>query len=234
MSHAATSSPLLSHQGPLHIGSVTLNARDMTALAAYYERAIGLQRIATSNDRITLGSGGVGYLHLLATPDAKPEPQGCAGLFHTAFLLPSRGDLGVWFKAAHGAQVRFDGASDHGVSDAFYLTDPEGNGIEVYADRPVSAWARPAGGRPFEVAMTTLPMDIAAVIKAGEAHAGQPQTNGRFPDEARIGHVHRGATARRSSRQAAITTTSQPTPGAARAPVSVRRASRVWRRWNSP
>jgi catechol 2,3-dioxygenase len=179
-------SPLQSHQGPVHIGSVTLRARDMAALAAYYERSIGLQRVAETAERITLGSGGIGYLHLLAAPDATPELPGSAGLFHTAFLLPSRAELGVWFKAAHERDVRFDGASDHGVSDAFYLTDPEGNGIEVYSDRPPATWKRPAGGQPFEVQMTTLPMDVAGVVAAG---AKLPARAG-FPDAAGIGHVH--------------------------------------------
>jgi catechol 2,3-dioxygenase len=181
-----STSPLQSHQAPVHIGSVTLRARNMAALAAYYESAIGLARMAETAERITLGSGGVGYLHLLAAPDATPEPRGSAGLFHTAFLLPSRAELGVWFKAAHGRDVRFDGASDHGVSDAFYLTDPEGNGIEVYADRPPEQWARPAGGESFEVQMTTLPMDVAAVVEAG----AKLPARAAFPDAAAIGHVH--------------------------------------------
>jgi catechol 2,3-dioxygenase len=181
-----STSPLQSHQGPVHIGSVTLRARNMPALAAYYERSIGLQRVAETDERITLGSGAVGYLHLLAAPDATPEPRGSAGLFHTAFLLPSRAELGVWFKAAHGRDVRFDGASDHGVSDAFYLTDPEGNGIEVYSDRPPEQWARPVGGKPFEVQMTTLPMDVAGVVAAG----AKLPVRAAFPDAAAIGHVH--------------------------------------------
>jgi catechol 2,3-dioxygenase len=182
-------SPLLSHQGPLHIASVSLRARNMDQLATYYERVIGLQRIASGPDRITLGSGGIGYLHLLAAVDALPEPPRSAGLFHTAFLLPSRAELGVWFKAARLRNVRFDGASDHGVSDAFYLTDPEGNGIEVYADRPMAAWSRPAGGRPYEVEMTTLPMDVAAVVAAADA-LGTTAASGGFPAQARVGHVH--------------------------------------------
>ncbi len=181
-----STSPLQSHQAPVHIGSVTLRARDMAALAAYYEQSIGLQRVSETADRITLGAGGVGYLHLLSAPDATPELQGSAGLFHTAFLLPSRAELGVWFKAAHERDVRFDGASDHGVSDAFYLTDPEGNGIEVYSDRPPESWKRPAGGKPYEVQMTTLAMDVAGVVAAG----AKLPARAAFPDAAAIGHVH--------------------------------------------
>jgi catechol 2,3-dioxygenase len=179
-------SPLQSHQAPVHIGSVTLRARNMAALAAFYESSIGLVRVTETADGITLGSGGVGYLHLLSTPDATPEPRGSAGLFHTAFLLPSRAELGVWFKAAHERDVQFDGASDHGVSDAFYLTDPEGNGIEVYSDRPPETWKRPAGGKPFEVQMTTLPMDVSGVVAAG----AKLPARAAFPDAAAIGHVH--------------------------------------------
>jgi catechol 2,3-dioxygenase len=206
-------SPLQSHQAPIHVAAVSLRVRDLAAVAAYYETAIGLERIAATADRITLGAGGVGFLHLLAAPAAKPEPRGSAGLFHTAFLLPSRAHLGAWFKAAHDRNVTFDGASDHGVSDAFYLTDPEGNGIEVYSDRPAASWGRPVGGKPFEVLMTTAPMDVAAVVaeatkltvaeatkltvaEATKSTVAEAVTLGaaaaaeRFPPDARIGHVH--------------------------------------------
>ncbi len=174
---------LLSHQAPLHIGAVTLAARDMAALALFYERIIGLERIVETHDCITLGSGGSGYLKLLATPQATPEPRHSAGLFHTAFLLPSRAELGAWFKMAQARGALFEGASDHLVSEAFYLSDPEGNGIEVYADRPRHLWQHDQYG----FAMATERMDVAAVLREGERITNR---NGRFPAETRIGHVH--------------------------------------------
>ena len=173
---------LESHKAPLHIGAVTLKAHDMPALARFYEAVIGLDVIAASAEKITLGSGGVGYLHLLAAPHAALAPRIAAGLFHTAFLLPSRAALGAWFKGARQRGAPITGASDHDVSEAFYLDDPEGNGIEVYADRPREQWRHEGD----EIYMTTSRMDVRAVVAAGDGLAGE----GCFPAESRIGHVH--------------------------------------------
>ncbi len=179
------STTLESHRAPIHIGSVTLRSRDMQGLAAFYEHKIGLDRLAGDAARISLGSGGDAYLHIEAAAHGAVEPEGAAGLFHTAFLLPDRASLGRWFMRAHALGVRFDGASDHAVSEAFYLSDPDGNGIEVYHDRPRDEWrAEPDGG----VRMTTAPMDIDGVLAAARATAGEG--DGRFPAETRIGHVH--------------------------------------------
>jgi catechol 2,3-dioxygenase len=180
----AMSDILESHNSPMHIGSVTLRARDMAGLAAFYESEIGLDRIAALPDRVSLGSGGVPYLHIDAAPDGEAERSGAAGLFHTAFLLPDRASLGRWFLRAHERGVPFEGASDHAVSEAFYLSDPEGNGIEVYVDRPRSRWEQEADGG---VRMTTLRMDVAAVVAEGrERGVG----DGRLPEASRIGPVH--------------------------------------------
>jgi catechol 2,3-dioxygenase len=177
-------STLESHRAPIHIGSVTLRSRDMDGLAAFYERRIGLDRLAADAARISLGSGGVAYLHIEAAARGTAEPEGAAGLFHTAFLLPDRASLGRWFAAAHARGVRFEGASDHAVSEAFYLSDPDGNGIEVYHDRPRDEWrAEPDGG----VRMTTAPMDVEGIVEAGRLAGGGA---GRFPADSRIGHVH--------------------------------------------
>jgi catechol 2,3-dioxygenase len=156
----------------------------MSGLAAFYEEKIGLARLAESEDRISLGAGEAAFLHIDSAPLGIPEPPEAAGLFHTAFLLPDRASLGRWFLRAQGLGVPFEGASDHGVSDAFYLSDPEGNGIEVYADHPRSSWVHDADGG---VSMKTAPMDVAAVVAEGRANGAG---DGRFPDDARIGHVH--------------------------------------------
>jgi catechol 2,3-dioxygenase len=175
---------LESHKTPLHIGAVTLRARDMAALAGWYEETLSLDRIAAAADRVSLGSGGVPYLHIDAAPDGTLAPDGAAGLFHTAFLLPDRASLGRWFLRTHGLGAAFEGASDHAVSEAFYLSDPEGNGIEVYHDRPRAQWRKEPDGDIF---MTTARMDVNAVVAEGrERGVGE----GRFPAQARIGHVH--------------------------------------------
>lgn len=173
---------ILSHQAPVHIGGVRLLARDAAALASYYEGVIGLERIAASGEAIELGAGGQVFLTILAAPKAMAENPRGAGLFHTAFLLPSRAALGAWFRAAEKRGARLDGASDHAVSEAFYLTDPEGNGIEVYADRPRETWQREGDG----FALTTMRMDLAGVLEAGQSLAAPD----KVPAETRIGHVH--------------------------------------------
>jgi catechol 2,3-dioxygenase len=178
------STSLESHKAPLHIGAVTLRARDMAALAAFYEERMGLDQISAAPERISLGSGGEAYLHIDNAPDATPEPRGAAGLFHTAFLLPDRASLGRWFMRGQSAGISFEGASDHAVSEAFYLTDPEGNGIEVYWDRPRTEWRKETDG---SVHMTTARMDVQAVVAEGQAIGSG---DGRFPAASRIGHVH--------------------------------------------
>jgi catechol 2,3-dioxygenase len=170
-------------RAPLLVASVALRARDMDALARFYETTMGLEWIAATPEAVTLGAGGEGFLRIEAAPDAPPAAPDEAGLFHTAFLLPSRADLGRWLGAALEAGVPLEGASDHAVSEALYLSDPEGNGIEIYADRARVDWPVRGG----EIAMTTARMDIAAVRAEG-ARAGAPAL--RFPAGARIGHVH--------------------------------------------
>jgi catechol 2,3-dioxygenase len=177
-------SALESHKAPLHIGAVTLRARDMVGLAAWHEATLGLDRIAVASDRISLGSGGVAYLHIDASPGGAPEPDGSAGLFHTAFLLPDRASLGRWFLRMRGLGAAFEGAADHAVSEAFYLSDPEGNGIEVYHDRPRAEWRKDGEGR---IIMTTVRMDMGAMAAEGQE---QGVGDGRFPTSSRIGHVH--------------------------------------------
>jgi catechol 2,3-dioxygenase len=174
---------LEARRAPLHVASVTLRARDMAALARFYETTMGLERIAATQEAVTLGAGGEGFLRIEAAPDAPAGGAGEAGLFHTAFLLPSRADLGRWLSAALEAGVPLEGASDHAVSEALYLSDPEGNGIEIYADRGRADWPVRGG----QIAMTTARMDTGAVRAEG-ARAGAPTL--RFPAGARIGHVH--------------------------------------------
>lgn len=97
-----------------------------------------------------------------SAPAAAPA---AAGLFHAALLLPSRAALGRWLRTAQKAGVDFTGFSDHGVSEALYLSDPDGNGLEFYADRPRELWPRADG----ELAMDTLPLDLVSLLAAGDA-----------------------------------------------------------------
>ena len=178
-------SEVIQHQSPAALlapGVVTLVVRDLETVARFYERTIGLQRMATERDAAYLGDGHT-VLIVLRQREVDLEPSGFAGLFHTAFLLPSRADLGQWLRRAVTSGVRLDGASDHKVSEALYLTDPEGNGIEIYADRPRAAWRWKYG----KVLMSTDPLDVEDLIRAGGPH-GLDVT--RVPSGTVVGHVH--------------------------------------------
>jgi len=166
---------------PLRIGAVALKARDLSRLTDFYTQAIGLHVIDRDSKTARLGAGGVPFFHLESAPTATPDDPRSAGLFHTAFLQPTRQDLARWLVHVARNRVQLTGASDHAVSEAIYLDDPEGNGIEVYRDRKPEEW-RWSGGR---IHMTTerLDLDNLAADTANASYAGAP-------DGLRIGHIH--------------------------------------------
>lgn len=157
---------------PVRIGMVRLAVRDPDAVAAFYQSVLGLERLAQTGGEITLGVAPTPLLELRGDPALRPQDPHQAGLFHTAFLLPTRADLARWLVHARQARVALQGASNHQVSEAIYLADPEGNGIEVYADRPLSHWHGPDG----HIRMRTDPLDLADLLSAAEgtAWAGFP------------------------------------------------------------
>ncbi|MBO9470888.1 VOC family protein [Endozoicomonas sp. G2_2] len=166
---------------PLSVADVTLVVRDLATVSRFYQQAIGLQPLATDRAEHVLGAGDQALLRLRADPGARRPGRRAAGLFHTAFLLPSRPDLGAWLRHTLAQKdARITGASDHAVSEALYLHDPEGNGIEVYVDRPREQWTRQGGW----VEMTTEPLDVDDLLgQARSAWRGAPAAT-------RIGHVH--------------------------------------------
>ncbi len=169
---------------PLQVAAVGLLVRDLDLVAAFYHDVIGLTVLSSDAGEVQLGAGGVALIHLLHRPAALADDPAGAGLFHTAFLLPSRADLGRWLVHLRAMGLGLDGAADHAVSEAVYLTDPEGNGVEVYADRPAAdwPWTDPAGPRQIELVNRRL--DLAALM----AEAGRPW--GGAPPDTRVGHVH--------------------------------------------
>lgn len=173
---------LESEQSPVFPRDATHVARDAPALARFYIETLGFERIAEANGIITLGAGGVGFLRLRHVPEARANNGRGSGLFHIAYLVPSRAELGRWFLAAHAAGAPFNGASDHAVSEAFYLTDPEGNGIEVYVDRKRAEWPREGEG----YAMDTGPMAVRDMAQKAAPGDETP----RLPAGTRIGHLH--------------------------------------------
>jgi catechol 2,3-dioxygenase len=165
------------------LGSVRLNAGDQQALADFYQRTVGL-RTLDRNGITALGTdGGRPIVELASAPDAPPRPAGTTGLFHLAILVPTRLELARALHRVSESGWRFTGASDHLVSEALYLRDPEGNGIEIYRDRPRSEW-RHAGG---EIEMDTLPLNLEGVLEE-LAHDDAP--DGGMAPGTRLGHVH--------------------------------------------
>jgi catechol 2,3-dioxygenase len=168
------------------IGAVSLTVSDLARSRAFYERVIGL----TAHER---PDGGIG-LGVTAPPDAPdlvriygdrsaPLPRRRAtGLFHLAILLPARGDLAQALRRLVRARWPLDGASDHLVSEALYLSDPDGNGIEIYRDRPRDQWRYVDGA----LQMATLPLDLDKVVASG----GTSEIDAGVPTETTIGHVH--------------------------------------------
>jgi catechol 2,3-dioxygenase len=166
---------------PMRIGTVGLKARDLSRLSDFYASAIGLQVIDRDSRTARLGAGGVTLLELEASPDAAPDDPRTAGLYHTAFLQPTRGDLARWLVHVARTRVPLSGASDHLVSEAIYLDDPEGNGIEVYRDRKPEEWRW--NGDRIQMATDRLDLDNLAADAGNAAYAGAP-------DGLRIGHIH--------------------------------------------
>ncbi len=135
-----SSIPTFANRTPLHIGAVGLKVRDIEGVTGFYRDVLGLAVLDRADERTALGAGGVPFVHLEHRSDARPDDQREAGLYHTAFLMPTRGDLARWILHVARHKVALTGASDHAVSEAFYLDDPEGNGVEVYCDRPAETW----------------------------------------------------------------------------------------------
>jgi len=168
-----------------HIGSVHLTVRDLEAQRTFYERALGLRELGRDGQTVRLGpEGGPVLLELTGDPDAPQRPHGTTGLYHLAVLVPTRSDLGQALRRVAEAGWRFTGASDHLVSEALYLNDPEGNGIEIYRDRTREEWPRDDEG---VIQMATLPLDLDGVLSDGDAIGPVPAL---MPAGTRIGHVH--------------------------------------------
>lgn len=167
---------------PVHVGQSHLVVRDLDTVAAYYQTILGLQIIERSASGVVLGVNGAPLLTLTTRSDAAKAPRTAAGLFHTAFLMPDRAALVHWIAHVAHNNVQLDGASDHLVSEAIYLSDPEDNGIEVYADRPVEDWTFHADGT---VEMATLRLDLQALYDSAPKTAWQGMEAGTA-----IGHLH--------------------------------------------
>ncbi|MEM8857264.1 MAG: VOC family protein [Chloroflexota bacterium] len=166
----------------LRIGLTMLKVKNLQGMIDYYSKWIGLDILNKDSDSAMLGIGAnsLPILKLEKKLDGKAYPN-AIGLFHLAILLPTRADLGHWLR--HFAQkYQIDGAGDHLVSEALYLYDPEGNGLEIYRDRPRSEWPIGPNGK---IKMDTLAVDIPAVLAEATDKPFEKMPSGTV-----TGHVH--------------------------------------------
>jgi catechol 2,3-dioxygenase len=166
------------------MGTVRLTVADLERSRRFYEQALGLRGSEQEDGTLALGVAGQRALvELRGDSSAPPLNRGATGLFHLAILMPDRRELAFALARLAEAGWQLDGASDHLVSEALYLSDPDGNGIEIYRDRPREEW-RYAGD---QLQMSTLPLDLRSVL--GEIE-GAERLDPLAPAGTRIGHVH--------------------------------------------
>ena len=164
------------------LGAVHLTVSDLARSVDYYRASIGLDLVEHGGGRASLGAGGRELVVLVEEPAARSS-SGYTGLYHFALLVPQRADLAGWLAHAARDRVRLVGLSDHFVSEALYLSDPDGHGIEIYWDRPRELWEGQVGAR-----MTTLPLDVNSLLEELPDPAAAPFTG--LPPDTTMGHVH--------------------------------------------
>jgi len=175
--------PTFASRTPMRVGMVTMRVRQLDPVTDFYRDVIGLSVMERNPTGALLGSGGVRLLALEAHPEAPTESRSAAGLYHTAFLMPTRKDLARWLVYVGINRVPLSGFADHRVSESVYLDDPEGNGVEVYADRDPSLWQWSDGS----VTMGTDNLNIDDLLTLTDTRVSD---YAKAPDGLRIGHVH--------------------------------------------
>jgi catechol 2,3-dioxygenase len=171
------------------IGRVHLTVSELERSRTFYERLLGLRATEQADGSILLGGAATWppLLSLVGDSSASRRDPRQTGLFHFAILVPSRRDLAVALTRLVQGGWRLSGASDHLVSEALYLNDPDGNGIEIYWDRDRSTWQRDADG---QLAMATLPLDIEELLHELDDAPFDPDADALMPEGTRIGHMH--------------------------------------------
>jgi len=168
----------------LRIASVRLAVSDLPRSATFYEHALGLPLLRREDERALLGADPRHpALELVSIADPVPLAPRSSGLFHVAWLHPTRAGLAETVRRIAAARWPLEGASDHGVSEAIYLSDPDGLGIEIYVDRPRERWEHDEGGHG--VHMFTAPLDLEDLLAQGSAEPAPQIAEGTG-----IGHVH--------------------------------------------
>lgn len=168
-----------------HLGDVRLTVADLDRSLGFYREALGLQVADREDARVALSADGhlPAQIVLTEQPGAQPKPRRASGLYHFALLSPNRHALARAVGRLASTGVRIGGASDHGVSEAIYLSDPDGHGIELYADRPREQWPYRNG----QLQMVTEPLDLDSLM--AELRGDDQPWSGADPDT-RLGHIH--------------------------------------------
>ncbi|MFO7664731.1 MAG: VOC family protein [Chloroflexota bacterium] len=167
---------------PPHIGRVALSVTSLDRAVDFYTNSIGLTLLEHERDSARLSAGDEVLLVLQEQPGAYPVRR-AAGLYHFALLVPSRHDLAVTLRHLLEVDAPISGYADHAVSEAIYLTDPDGHGIEIYRDRPRSEWVYPGG----DLKITVEPFDFQGVMAELES---KPAEWAGLAAETMIGHIH--------------------------------------------
>lgn len=165
------------------IGEIELYVADLNRSIEFYQKGLGFRLLNRTNGQAVMGAGENRLLTLVERPGAK-QVKGVTGLYHFAVLLPDRGSLALLLYHLAESEIEIQGAADHGVSEALYLDDPDGNGIELYRDRKRSEWPVDDIGK---LQMGTDPLDVDDLVM--ELRGGVPEWTG-LPDKTVIGHVH--------------------------------------------
>lgn len=168
------------------VGLVALTVADLERSLVFYTDVFGFALLHRQGNNVTLGTPSAPLLLLREEAGARPWPRdryAYTGLYHFAVLVPSRRDLGRWLRHRLGRGFPLPGQGDHLVSEALYISDPDGNGIEIYRDRPRSEWQWDDG----QVRMAVDPVDIEGILAEAEQN-GEPWAG--LPDGTRVGHIH--------------------------------------------
>ena len=169
------------YKSRIHVAEVSLNVRDLAGQTAFYHQLLGLEILIQSENQVLLGAGGKPLVRLIKTDDIS-NPKQSYGLYHMALLLPTREDLANVFKHLLDLKIPLIGGADHGYSEAIYLEDLEGNGIELYRDKPVTVWDIREDGRIIGVTEELSAQDIYEL--------GQELDPFVIASGTRMGHVH--------------------------------------------
>jgi catechol 2,3-dioxygenase len=167
----------------LRLGAVELNVTDVDRSTAFYQDILGLQVHSQDVGTSALGVGGEDLVVLHENPRARPAGRH-AGLYHVALLYPTREELARAVMRLANSRTMIEGASDHGVSEAIYLPDPDGNGLELYADRPRDRWPAPAPGE--RIGMFTAALDLDGLVRPVMGEEPRRQAGPGLS----VGHVH--------------------------------------------